>query len=331
MIDFLTEYPINYYLKTITNPKASALKVGLYLSRDASMMLLQDKHGPVYWNPNLLEINGAPSIDDTLQRGGDSTKAGGASAYRREVAREYKLSNANDVSIIVEDPDTFTTTYTVNNFETAGELDEVLRNDPGSIITAWKNYNRASEYCWEIMTMGMTVLRGDVKLPKKVILTGFPEERVIKTARWCMEQNQELINIMPVVPSIIKWCLKNSPETNYFLLISNPNEIGICSIVNREVGLLSTTKTREGFTPDEIADVNELIEEQGNKKETVVWTWGLLPGSTAYARLASRYPNLKNITAETLKAIKPLTTGATGSNDKPISEREAWLLNNLLR
>jgi hypothetical protein len=327
MIDFITEYPLNYYLKTITNPKRNALKIGLYLSRDSSMMLLQDKLGPVYWNPNLLEINGAPSLDDTLTRNVDSNKAGGASAYRREIAREFKLNNSNDVSVIIEDPDTFTTTYTVNNFESAAELEDVLRNDPGSIITAWKNYNHASEYCWEIMTMGMHVLRGDVKLPKKVIITGFPESRVVHTAKWCMDQNQELINLVPVVPAIIRWCIKNGTEPTFFLLIANPNEIGICSIVNKEVTLLSTTKTRDGFTPDEIADVNELIEEQGNKKETIVWTWGLLPGSTAYARLASRYPNLKNVTAETLKAIKPLTTGKT---DRPIAEKEAWLINNII-
>jgi len=329
MLDFLAHYPLAYYIKTLSNPRKRACRIGLFLSRDANMILLKSKLDNIYWNGNLREINGAPSLDDTLQKNTEKLGNQIPSAYRKDIHREFGLNKTNEVSVIIDDPETYTTPYTVTQFDAAGDLEAALLKDPSSIITAWKNYNHNAEYIWEILsTSGMHLLRDNTRLPKKVILCGFPEERAIYTAKWCEENDQELVNLIPLIPAVLKWGIENGPKEGFFLLIQAPNEIAISYIENGEIRIFSTQKTRDGFTPDEIQDVNELADETGRGKEVPIWCWGILPGSTPHSRLATRYPTLKTLTPEELRKIHPLSIK---NEEHPLQEKEAWLLDNILK
>jgi TPP-dependent indolepyruvate ferredoxin oxidoreductase alpha subunit len=139
--------------------------------------------------------------------------------------------------------------------------------------------------------------------------------------------NNELVDLIPVVPAILRWAVENGPEEGFFLLIQNANEIAISYIEKKQVQMINTQKTKEGFTTDEIADVNELVAEIGRDTPTPIWCWGIMPGSTAYAKLSARYPLIKSLTAEELQKIKPLEIV---NNDEPIVEREAWLLDAMM-
>jgi hypothetical protein len=327
MLSFLSQYPIGYYLKTFTNPKRKACNIGLYLSPDVTMMLLKKKN-PTFWSGRLKETPGAPTLENTVPRGGAGiVGAMLPTTYRKEIVQKQGLDKFNDVTIIVDDPESYTQPYSVTTFETAGELESVLIKDPGSIISAWKNYSQNREFIWEILSPDMTVLREGARLPKKVILCGFPEERAIYTAKWLESMNNELVDLIPVVPAILRWAVENGPEEGFFLLIQNANEIAISYIEKKQVQMINTQKTKEGFTTDEIADVNELVAEIGRDTPTPIWCWGIMPGSTAYAKLSARYPLIKSLTAEELQKIKPLEIV---NNDEPIVEREAWLLDAMM-
>jgi hypothetical protein len=327
MLSFLSQYPIGYYLKTFGNPKKRACQVGLYLSQDVSMILLKKKD-PIYWSGRIREINGSPTLENTIPRGGAGiVGANLATSYRKEVVQRLGLDKFNDVTIIIDDPESYTQPYSVTSFETAGELESMLLKDPSSIISAWKNYSQNRDYIWEILSPEMTVLRDNARLPKKVILCGFPEERAIYTAKWLESANNELVDLIPIVPAILRWAVEFGPEDGFFLLIQNPNEIAISYIEKKQVQMINTQKTKEGFTTDEIADVNELVAEIGKDTPTPIWCWGIMPGSTAYAKLSARYPLIKSLTAEELQKIDPLDIA---DNDEPIVEKEAWLLQSLM-
>jgi hypothetical protein len=329
MLQFLAQYPIGYYLKTFSNPKKSAQKIGLYISRDSTMMLLKKKAEPSFWNPRLREINGSPSLENTVGRGEDKIVGVElSSAFKKEIVGPKGLNKFNDVTLVLDDPDAYTTPYTVTSFETAAELEDVLIKDPGSIITAWKNYSQATDYIWEILSPRMETLRGATKLPKKVILCGFPEDRAIYTARWLDSVKNELVDLIPIVPAILRWAVANGPEAGFFLLVQTSNEIAITYIEDQEIKMLSTQKTKEGFTTDEIADLNELVLEIGKNTSMPIWCWGILPGTNAYSKLASRYPMLKSLTSNELSKIKEINIK---ENDDKLQEKEAWLLDAMMK
>jgi hypothetical protein len=328
MLQFIAQYPLAYYIKTLTNPKKRACRIGLYISRDSTMMLLKKKGEAIFWNGRLREISGAPSLENTVGRGED--KIVGVELptnYRKEVTLPLGLNKFNEVTIILEDPDAYTSPYTVTNYETAAQLEEVLMKDPGSIITAWKNYSQNSEYIWEILSPRMEILRGAAKLPKKVLLCGFPEERAFYTARWLEQSRNELVNLIPVIPAALTWAVANGPEEGFFFLVQTPNEIAISYIEQKEIKMLSTQKTKEGFTSDEIADVNELVLEIGKDTSIPIWCWGILPGTTAYSKLSSRYPLLKSLIGSELSKLKGI---AIKTNEEKIDEKEAWLLDAIM-
>ena len=328
MLSFLSQYPISYYLKTFSNPKRTAPKMGLYISRDSTMLLLKKKNEATYWNGRMREVNGSPSLENTVARGA-SGAIGTAlpTSYRKEIIQALGLNKFNEATVIIDDGDSYTTPYTVNNFETAGELEAALIKDPGSIIMAWKNHNQSIDYIWEIMNPHMDILRENVKLPKKVILCGFPEERAIYTAKWLDSVDNELVDLIPVIPAILRWAVTAGPNEGFFLLIQNSNEVAIAYIEKGEVKMLSTQKTKEGFTTDEIGDVNELVSEIGRDRAIPIWCWGILPGSNAYSKLALRYPLIKSLTPEELQKIKPLEIK---SNEEPLNEKEAWILESMI-
>jgi hypothetical protein len=328
MLQFIAQYPLAHYIKTLTNPKKRAPKVGLYISRDSSMMLLKKKGEHTYWSGRLKEIGGAPSLDNTLGRGED--KIVGVELptnYRKEVTLPLGLNRFNEVTVVIDDPEAYTTPYSVNNYETAAQLEDALSKDPGLIITAWKNYSQTLEYCWEILSPRMEILRGSAKLPKKVILCGFPEERALYTARWLDSARNELINLIPIIPATLTWAVTHGPEEGFFFLIQTPNEIAISYIEQREIKMLSTQKTKEGFSSDEIADVNELVVEIGKDTSIPIWCWGILPGTNAYTKLAQRYPLLKSLTGSELSKLKTINIK---NNEENVEEKEAWLLDTLM-
>jgi hypothetical protein len=328
MLQFIAQYPLAYYLKTLTNPKKRASRIGLYISRDSSMMLLKKKSEPVFWSGRMKEISGAPSLENTIGRGED--KIVGVELptnFRKEVIIPLGLNKFNEVTVIIEDPEAYTTPYSVTNYETAAQLEDVLVKDPGSIITAWKNYSQNSEYIWEILSPRMEILRGATKLPKKVILCGFPEERAFYTARWLDSTRNELVNLIPIVPAALTWAVTQGPEEGFFFLIQTPTEIAISYIEQKEIKMLSTQKTKEGFTSDEIADVNELVVEIGKDTSIPIWCWGILPGTNAYAKLAQRYPLLKSLTPSELSKLKTINIK---NNEEKVEEKEAWLLDTLM-
>lgn len=329
MLSFLTQYPIGYYLKTLGNPKKRAAKIGLYLSQDMTMMLLKKNDSPCYWSGRIKEMNGAPNLESTIPKTGtDEVGSVLATAFNKEIVQKLGLNKFNDVSVIIEDTESYTQPYSVTNFETAEQLEAALLKDPSSIISAWKNYSQNRDYIWEILSPEMTVLREDTELPKKVILCGFPEERAIHTAKWLDSKSNELVDLIPAIPAILRWAVKNGPEDGFFLLIQNPDEIAISFIEKRSVRMLNTQKTKEGFTTDEIADVNELVSESGRDTPAPIWCWGIMPGSTAFAKLSSRYPLVKSLTAEELQKIKPIEIL---NNEEAIVEKEAWLLDSIVQ
>jgi hypothetical protein len=323
MLGFLKSYPLGFYLQTWSNPQATAPKIGLYLSRDHTMMMLKKKGEVVFWNGRMRETPGSPGIENTTAKTGASEKTSVPVNYRKEFIDKLGLNRFNQVTVVLDDPETYTTPYTVVNFETANELDEALKKDPGSVITAWKNYSHNSEYIWEILSPGLNILRGEAKLPKKVILCGIPEERALHTAEWFDSMHNELANLIPAVPAILKWGVAFGPEEGFFFLIQTPAEIAMAYIEKKEIGIISTQKTKDGFTADEIADLNELVLEVGKDKNLPIWTWGLPVGGNAFQRLSQRYPMLKTLNAEELLKLKTLESK---SSDEALAEKEAWLL-----
>lgn len=330
MLDFISHYPLDHYLKTIIKPKKARLKVACLLSRDYDQMLTRDSQGILYWNPNLRDIPGAPSLEDTFPKKLEGARRDLPSVYKRVLQKEQRLNKQNETMFLIDDPEVVITPYSVTSHENAGELEAALSRDPSSIITAWKNYNHTAEFIWEILDSRCEIVRGNMKLSKKVLLCGFPEQRALQTALWCQSHNQELAAIAPLIPTILKWALAHCPDTGCFFLINSPYEIAISYLEKKEIRVLSTQKTRDGFTADEVSDVQELIEEIGvEKKDAQVWCWDILPGSSAFNKLKSKYPNTKSLTPEELQTIEPLTAKKAES---PIEQsKEAWLLNNLLQ
>ena len=327
MLEFFTNYPIGHYLRSMgrdPNPP----KIGLYMSRDATMMMVRNRKGITFWNGSLKELTGAPGIDITEEQKEKSPHAGLQTPYRREVATRLKLNNLNELHLILEDSESYTSSYTVTSFENAEDLAAALERDPSSIISSWKNYTHNNEYLWEILSPAMEILRGPVRLPKKVILCGFPAERAEATAKWAESQNQVLTNIIPATAAILKWAAEKGPQDGFFILISTTTEIATAYFQKGELRLFTGQRTKEGFTADEISDLNELAEETGKGRESTVWCWGILPGSVHHTRLASRYKNLVSITPEVLREMSPLPLEET---DVRIHEKEAWLLEEALR
>jgi predicted transcriptional regulator len=328
MLDFLANYPLGYYLKTANNPRAKAKRVGLYFSRDHTMLLLKQGSSIVYWSNTLKEVNGAPTIEATEEKSLEGSHLL-PSTYRQEVFEQYKLGETNEVTVVVDDPETYTAPYTVNNYTNAAELQDALSKDPGSVITAWKTYHGSNDYIWEILSSGIYTLREKNELPKKTILTGFPEKRAAYLAKWCDSQNQELVNLYPIIPAVLKWAVDKGPTEGFFLLINCATEIAIAYVDKREVRIFSSQKTTEGFTADEISDVNELAEDLNLGRDAVIWTWGIMPGSTAHSRLVTRYANLKTLSVDELQKIEPLELTGPGSEPNGQS-KELWILNYLM-
>jgi hypothetical protein len=329
MLDFISHYPIDHYLKTLLNPTKNNTRVGVYLSRDFDYLLIKEKKTNLYWTGNLRDVNGAPSLENTFQKKLDSAKSLLPSVYKRVLQKEQKINRGNEILMIVDDPEMFITPYSVSNHENAGELEAALARDPASLITAWKNYNHTAEFNWDILNSRCEIVRDKTRLTKRVILCGFPEQRAIHTAKWCNDHKQELAGLIPVIPSIIHWGLKYCPPTGCFLLINTTYEIAICYLENKEIKVLSTQKTRDGFSSDEVSDVHELVEEMGvDKKNVNIWCWDILPGSNAFTKLQSRYPNTLSLTPDVLEKIHPLTAKKEETTIK--QHKEAWLLDHIL-
>jgi len=329
MLDFITHYPIDHYLKNLIKPKINKKKVGAYLSRDYDQLLIKENKTNLYWNGNLRDINGAPSLEVTFQKKIDSAKSLLPSVYRRILQKEHRINKGNDTIFIIDDPEVFITPLTITTHETAGELEDALSKDPGALITSWKNYNHTAEFTWEILNSRCEIIRDKMRLTKRVIICGFPENRAMHTARWCNDHGQELVGLVPIIPAIIHWALKHAPVTGCFLLINSTHEIAICYLENKEIKLISTQKTKDGFGTDEVSDVHELVEEIGvEKKDVQIWCWDILPGSSSFLKLQAKYPNTKSLNTEALENIQPLSAK---KEETPMKQsKEAWLLDSLI-
>ena len=324
MLEFFSNYPLVHYLKNLgshTNPP----KIGMYVSRDATMMMVRSKKGITYWNGALKEMAGAPGVEMTEEL--KEKPAYLPTPYRREVLTRLGLNKANELHLILEDPETYTAYYTVTSFESAEDLAAALERDPSSIISSWKNYTHNNEYVWEILGPDAKILRGAARLPKKVLLFGFPAARAEAAAKWADSQGQSLTNIVPATAAILRWAAQEGPEEGFFLLISTTTEIATAYFEKGELKIFAGQRTRDGFTVDEIADLNEFAEESGKGRDSIIWCWGILPGSVHHSRLASRYKNLRSITPEGLRESNPLTIADPSVH---IHENEAWLLDSML-
>jgi hypothetical protein len=329
MIDFLSHYPIDHYIKTLIKPNTNHTKVGFFLSRDYDQMLIKEKKSLLYWNPNLRDIAGAPSLETTQPKKNDDRSFLIPSSYRRGTIKTHNINKNNETFVLLDDPEMVIAAITISSHETAEELETALSRDPSSIITAWKNYNHTSEFSWEILNNRCEIVRNKMRLTKKVIVCGFPEQRAIHTAQWFQSHNQELSGLVPLIPSILRWGLHHCPTTGCFLLINTPYEIAISYLENGEIKVISTQKTREGFTADEVSDVQELVEELGvEKKDAQIWCWDILSGSNAFLKLKAKYPNTLSLSPENLNEIEPLTAK---KEESPLKQsKEAWLLNHIL-
>jgi len=328
MIDFLTGYPLDYYIRNIIKPPKRPNKVACYLSRDSDLILIKTKGLITHWDPLLRDIPGAPSLECTQTQKTEG-KDNLPSVYARVFQKETKINKNNETMFLIDDPDIVITSYTVSAHETAGELEASLSKDPGSVITSWKNYSHTAEFSWEILDSHCRILRDKMKLSKRVILCGFPEARAFYSAQWLQAHRQELTALAPIIPTFLSWALQMAPPAGCFLIITTPQEIAISYIQDQEIKVLTTQKTKEGFTADEVADIQELIEEVGvDKKDALIWTWGIPPNSAPMAKLISKFPNTKNLTPTELEKIQPLPLHA--KLVEPIDLKEAWLLNHIL-
>lgn len=300
-------------------------KVGMYLSRDATMMEIRKEKEVAFWNGALKEIAGSPGLEITEER--KEREVPLPTPYRREIYSQLGINKGNELHLIVEDSESYTSSYTVTSFETAADLAAALERDPAAIISSWKNYTQNNDYLWEILSADMQILRGPARLPKRVILCGFPSARAEAAALWAENQKQCLTNLIPATAAILKWACQEGPLEGFILLISTSTEIATAYFKNGEIQMLSNQRTKDGFTADEISDLNELAEETGSGRDTPVWSWGLEPGSVHHGRLASRYKNLRTITPEDLRNLHPLPMA---DKEDKVQEKEAWLLDSIL-
>ena len=305
----------------MTRGKAQT-KIGMYISRDQTRVLLKKTGKLIHWNGSLQELQGCPSLD--IFQDNDKEK-GVTSSYQQEIVKQFSLNKSNEMHIIVDDEGSYNSPYTVTQYETAEDLANAIQSEPSSIITNWKNYAQNTEYLWEILTMDMQPLRGAVKLPKKVLLCGISEEKAIAAATWAKTQNQTLTNIYPISVALLRWAAKNGPDTPFFFVTQTDNEVVIAHFVDREIRNILPVRTKDGITFDEMNDIDEMTEEEEGKN-TTIWGWGISLGSHGQVKLAARYKHLRLLTAEDLRGSNPLDI----KGDPKVQHPEAWLLNDLI-
>jgi len=324
MIDFFMNYPGLHYLKSAALP-SSPSKIGMYLSRDHTQMLVKNGNFATYWNGAMRETQGCPTLEIFTD---ESPNTRTPTSYRREIYKPQKLYQNNPLHVVIDHPEVYLSTYTVNTYDNAGDLLNALKTEPATVISNWKNLGNTGDYVWEILSTDLKNLRGPDSLPKKVILCGFPEEKAVVAANWAKANKQELCNIVPTTIQLLRWIPTFEGAPNFFFLGENMNEIVIAQYEAKEIKNVLLLRTPDGFTSEEINDLNEMTEE-GDGKASVLICWGILPGSPIHERIKNRYPNLKTLTADFLRGQQPIDP----VDDKvaKIQSEHAWLLNDLCK
>lgn len=322
MLDFIINYPTKHYIKQLFLGRPGR-KVGVYTSPHTTFLAIKSKDGVEYFTGNIGEMDGAPTLS-ILE---DKEYLRTTTLFHKEILNGKQVNRLNHFTLIVDDYYCFNTTHNVGIHETAQDLYETLVSNPNLIINSWKNFNAEETYNWEIFSTKLEVLRGKKKLPKRVFLCGFPEEKIINAWKWADENNLQLINFVPAAMAVLRWVLERSYQKNVFLLISLATEIVISYIQDGEIKLYSEQKTKDGFTSEDISDFNDLVEEIGGAgRNSEIWTYGIIPSGTAYEKLHSRYRNLKLLTVETLKEHKEIET----RSEQCPSDKEIWIIENEL-
>jgi hypothetical protein len=319
MLEFFSNYPIKEYFMQLFHPKKTLNKVGMFFSRETEMLMVKKAKEAADWIPNLRILEGSPSLEDTKK---EPDKQIAGSSYKKTVLKGMDLNKQNPVTLIIDDPEGQSTTYKIDGQENAEEILQILEKDPSSIVSGWKSYGKDTEYTWEITNMKLEILRGNMPLPEKIFIFGFPEYRSANASKWFKSQEQELTNIIPLTPALLLWAKEHGPKSQFVFLLQTSHEICTIIFFNQEVKYYKSLKTAEGFDSDEISDLRDITEGADlSSKELLVWTWGIHPSSPAHSKLLSIYPNLLALIPESLNEIQPLTI----RNQVP-EEKEAWIL-----
>jgi len=312
MFEFLLRYPIGYYAKALFKPGKKGNPYAVYFSQDEAMILIESQAGRrLYFNPSIKGLTGAPTYASLTRRDTPPNNPFIPSNYRKEVISPFGLTKGNEITILLDHPNTFFGLQSANKNETVAALKEKLEKDPEEIVSIWQSsYTGQGEYLWEILDTQLATVPDNESVPNFHFLVGLPKETVDACTRFAEAHNNELVNLYPTPYLVLRWCLEQvktshifkqqaalpketqegeedddfgqneGPPPNTFFVIYEGKTCQFISLfLDGKCSIFSMTKERVVQYEDLVEEINQSAEEEGLPRDTLIQTWGITEGN----------------------------------------------------
>jgi hypothetical protein len=336
MLKFLTNYPLEVYLKNLLkfgNTKRGN-PLSWYLGVDRTMyMVLDQTTGKILgWNGNANSISGGPN-QDVLRDNGNLPNVHVAGPYPREVIQKYQTGNNNEITVVAELSETILVQLPTDHPKFQGknprQLKAAITDKPAEYILGWKNFDNAMEYDWELLDTKLELLDAvpHKTLPKKIIAVGVPKNRVKNAARWVEQEKNVLVKFLPASLVALKWAFLNAPKEKFLFFYASSAEC-IKAFIDPEMGVVDLrheSRSGAGLTDEDGAEIESMLEEYGDViQNPQIWAWGADPTTHTFEQLKNKWKKLRAITPEELMRGEPLRIENNSSGF--VDEAEAWLV-----
>jgi hypothetical protein len=210
MLQFLSSYPLPYYLKTFLGKGRTGR--GVLLVKEDRVSMLSSVGGKLVFSSGLKELKGAPSLTH-------STKAGSGTDFRRKALVDRFVNHSFEWIFVVDTPEVQIHQVDSLKYGSSGELTSrrVMELVPSVL--------KADSANWELLNSKLELIEQDAT-PVSILL-GLPKSVIKELEGWSRHFQSIVAAILPLGLVLLDQSIALSPTGFHIVLTTNHTVIAL--------------------------------------------------------------------------------------------------------
>jgi hypothetical protein len=210
MLQFLSSYPLGYYLKTFLGKGRAAR--GVLLVKEDRVSMLSSVGGKLLFSGGLMELKGAPSLTN-------STKAGPGTEFARKALVDRLVNHSFEWIFVIDTPDLQIHQVDSVKYGTIGELTShrVMELVPSVLKADLAN--------WELLNSKLEPIEQNAT-PVSILL-GLPKSVIKELEGWSRHFQSIVAAILPLGLVLLEQSISLSPTGFHVVLTTNHTVIAL--------------------------------------------------------------------------------------------------------
>jgi hypothetical protein len=210
MLQFLSSYPLGYYLKTFLGKGRAAR--GVLLVKEDRVSMLSSVGGKLLFSGGLVELKGAPSLTN-------SAKAGPGTEFARKALMDRLVNHSFEWIFVIDTPDLQIHQVDSVKYGTTGELTSrrVMELVPSLLKADLAN--------WELLNSKLEPIEQNAT-PVSILL-GLPKSVIKELEGWSRHFQSIVAAILPLGLVLLDQSISLSPTGFHVVLTTNHTVIAL--------------------------------------------------------------------------------------------------------